>query len=308
MIGPILLPITGSQESLYALEFAWALAHQTNSIVNAQHVVNVGGALEFVGMERPGIIGSGPYVAAYEVICDSLREIGEKLADSYAARAEGQRINGEVYIDEGETVDAICKRLPMHDLVVMGHRQRKELALPDCHSVRLSLAEVLAHYSSIPLLVVQRPITQISELAMFCSMDHVNIAWIRNCLAAAASIGACCSLTFFASGAHEEDPMNFVRDLKQALPESNGLRIRLVEKMVGRAAEICQHHLLGLSKAGTVLPVVPTMDSGDRRITGVGESPSHMLRRLAFDAVLLWPEESTRPLFGSEPASLLTAS
>lgn len=308
MNGSILLPITGSQESLYAIELAWALARQTNSTVNAQHVVNVGGALEFVGMERPGIIGSGPYLGAFEMICDSLREIGEKLADSYAARAEGQRIAGEVFIDEGETVEAICKRLPMHDLIVMGHRQRAELAFPDCQSVRLSLAEVLAHYASIPLLVVQRPMVQVSELAIFSSMDHVNLVWIRNCLAAARSLGASCSLTFFAGGQHEEEPMNFVRDLKQALPEAKDLRIRLVEQMEGRSAEIRPHHLRGRADEGDVLAVVPTMASGDRRITGVGESPSHMLRRLDFDAVLLWPEESTKPLFGSESASLATAS
>ncbi len=308
MNGQILLPFTGSQESLYAIEFAWALAKQTKSTVNAQHVVNVHGALEFVGIERPGIVGSGPYLGAYETVCQSLRDIAEKLADSYAARAEGQQVEGEVFVDDGETVGEICKRLSNHDLVVMGHRQRNELALPNCQTVRLSLAELLSHYSSIPLLIIQRPITQISELAVFCSMDHINTQWLRNCLAAAKAIGASCSLTFFASGAHEEEPMNFVRDLKQALPESKDIRIRLVTRMGECAPQICEHHLRGESTDGTVLAVIPTMDSGDQRITGIGESPSNMLRRLDFDAVLFWPEESTNPLFCSKPTSLAAVS
>lgn len=310
MSGSILLPITGSQESLYAIELAFVLAKQTGLPVDAQHVVNVRGALEFVGMERPGIIGSGPYLGAYKSVCDSLREIAEKLSDSFCARADGRGIVGEMFVDEGEPVEEICKRLHNHDLVIMGHRQRSALALPVCQTVRLSLAEVLAHYLSVPLLIVQKPVNKISELAIFSAMDHINLAWIRNCLSSAEAIGASASLTFYSGGEHEEDPLNFVKDLKTSLPESNQLRIRLITRAGDRLypAQICCHHFRPDSADGSVLAVVPTIDKGQRRITGMGESPSNMLRRLVFDAVLLWPEEFVGQLFGAPESSLATAS
>lgn len=310
MSGSILLPITGSQESLYAAELAFTLSRLTGVLVDAQHVVNAHGALEFVGIERPGMIGSGPYLAAYEAVCPSLREIADEVSDSYCARADGHGVKGQMFVDEGEPVEEVCKRLVDHDLVIMGHRQRSEPSLPGSQTVRLSLAEVLAHYVSVPLLIVQEPVTRVSELALFSSMDHINLAWIRNCIKSAESIGASVSLTFFASGKHEEDLLHFVRDLKAALPESNGLGIRLITRLGGNLypAQISAHHLRGRSSAGSVLVVIPTINKGKLRVTGMGEPPSAMLRRLGFGAVVLWPEEFDGQLFSCDGTSLAAVS
>jgi nucleotide-binding universal stress UspA family protein len=309
MVGSILLPLAGSQESLYALEFAWSLAEVTGSKVNAQHVVDTRGAFELVGMERPGIVGSGLYVSAYQAVCQSLKGISEKLSESYLARAAGRGIAGELFIDEGEPVEEICRRQSEHDLIIMGHRQRATFSLPDCQTVRLSLAEILAQNSSIPTLIIQQPIEQISEMMMFVSMDHINSSWIRNCLAAASLIGAECGLTILASGEHEEEPLDFMRNLRQAVPELEAARIRLVTREGGRyhPAELCAHHLRGQTGKRAFLAVVPTTDRGENRITTFGEPPNNLLRRLTFDAVLVWPEESTKPLLPGKAPVLPTA-
>lgn len=298
MGGSILLPLAGSQESMYALEFALTLAQKTGSKINAQHVVDTRGAFELVGMERPGIVGSGLYLDAYEAVCQSLRNIADKLSDSYEARTACRGIEGELFIDEGEPVEEIFRRQSEHDLIIMGHRQRSAFALPERQTVRLSLAEILAQNSSIPLLIVQQPIEQISEMMMFVSTGHINSQWIRNCLAACNLIGAECGLTALASGEHEADPLGFMRNLRQAVPELEESRIRLITREGGREhpAELCAHHLRGQRANGSFLAVIPTTDRGENRIATFGEPPNFMLRRLTFDAVLIWPEESTKPV------------
>lgn len=65
-----ILPFTGSQESLYASQCAWILAEQTNSVVDAQHVIDTRGALEFLGLEKNGLVGSAPYLAGYEAFAN----------------------------------------------------------------------------------------------------------------------------------------------------------------------------------------------------------------------------------------------
>lgn len=300
MSGPILLPFTGSQESLYASQLAWALAEQTNSIVDAQHVIDIRGALEFVGLEKPGLVGSGPYLASYETVCQALREIAEKLEDAYDARVT-KEIHGKVFLDEGEPIEEICRRLQQHDLAIIGHRQRRLFSWPECQTIKLSLAEMLVHYALAPILIVQKPVVRFSEIAVFLSMDHVNVRFIRNCMSFAGAIGAKPSLTFLASGQHEAHPLDFVRDLKCANPELETLPVRLLAR-TDAPAQISPHHLRGTLDQENVLCVLSTIDKGAHRITSSGECPSALLRRLAFDALLLWPEECDRPLFADQTA------
>lgn len=301
MGGAILLPFTGSQESLYASQCAWTLAEQTNSVVDAQHVIDTRGALEFVGLEKPGLVGSGPYLAGYEAICQSLREIGDKLEDAYSARVT-RKIHGKVFLDEGEPIEEICKRLQQHDLAVIGHRQRRLSSWPDCQTVKLSLAEILAHHALAPVLIVQKSVESFSEVAIFSSMDHVNSRFINNSVSLAESLGAKPTLTFLASGGNEECSLDFARDLKAANPGLERVPVRLLTRSDAQA-QLSVHHLRGMLGEANVLCVISTIDKGAHRITSSGESPCSLLRRLAFVALLIWPEECDAPLFAREMCS-----
>lgn len=296
MNSSILLPISGSRESMFAMDLAWKLGEELKMSVNAQHVVDTRGALEVLGLTTPGIIGSGPYVAAYDNLCAALREIGRKLEESYLTRKGGRKVAGEWFVDEGEPVDIISNRIPQHNLIVMGHHHQPELPLLKHQTIRLSLPEIMAQISTVPLLVVQQPLTQIRELAVICGVDHVNTLWIKNCVELARALRATCSLTFLTTGQHEEPPTDFVRDLKEANPELRDLKMRIVTRQGNQPAELASHHLRGLLGEADCLPVISTVDRSERRITSFGESPTELIRRLPFDYLLVWPEESNSPI------------
>lgn len=296
MNGSILLPVTGSRESMFAMDLAWKLGERLKMSVNAQHVVNTRGALEVLGLTTPGIIGSGPYVDAYESLCGAMRDIAAKLEDSYLARMAGRNATGTWFVDEGEPVAEIVYRLPQHRLLIMGHHHQPELPLLKHQTIRLPMAEILAQLSTIPLLVVQKQFASISELALICAVDHVNTMWIHNCMEMAQALKVACSLTFLAAGQHEEPPTEFVRDLKEASPKLRDLKMRIVTREGNQPAELATHHLRGLLGEPGCLPVIPTVDLEERRITSFAGSPSELLRRLPFEAVLIWPEESCNPL------------
>ena len=300
--GSFLLPINGSPESLFASEFVWSLASKNQSKVTAQHTIDLFGTLQFLGQEKSGLIGSGPYVAAYESICQSLRAIASKLEDSYSARAAAHAVESTFICAEGDPVEEICKLAPGHDLLVVGYRKRAAVDYPACHGIRLSRAERLAHLSPIPILFVQKPIQAITEFAIFVSMDHMNINWLKNCMHSALAVGASYSVTILASGVHEEPAASFVRDLVAADDEIEEECIKIVS-LADDGGLLNFSQMKDSVDHGRVV-VLPTIDSGEHRITSTGECPTALLRRVAFESILLWPEEFTRPLFIGEKVLL----
>lgn len=298
----ILLPITGSLESLNAAELAWYLAGQTDSELTAQHVIDIGTLLAFLGIEKPGLIGSGPFLTAYETMGRALRDISDKLEDSYTARVSSLGIKSAFVVDEGDPVEEICKRARDHGFIVTGYHSRFIDYTQNCQVNKLALAELIVQRSPVPVLIVKRPTTIISRFAVFCSMDHVNKNWLVNCLKSAHVLGARCDLTFVASGNNEELPTDFLGNLKGAFPELESERVKLLTSKNGQPAEICDEHLADADNQSLV--VLSTVDSGKDRITSLGECPATLLNRLSCGAVMLWPEESTMPIFFERDSSV----
>ncbi|CAN5522089.1 hypothetical protein BH11CYA1_BH11CYA1_03400 [soil metagenome] len=299
--GSILLPINGSPESLFASEFVWSLASDTQLKVTAQHTIDIFGTLQFLGQEKAGLIGSGPYVAAYQSICESLRGIGRKLEDSYTARATSRKLESTFVCTEGDPVEEICKLTASHDLLVVGYRKRAAVDYPACQGIKLSRAERLAHLSAIPILFVQKPISEVTEFAIFVSMDHINVNWLKNCMHSAMAIGANYTVTILASGIHEEPAESFVHDLIAADGEIEAENIKIVSTTTDGLLNFGQ--VKGSVDHGRII-VLPTIDAGDHRITSTGECPTALLRRVAFESILLWPEEFAKPLFRGEKVLL----
>lgn len=286
----ILLPLTGSQESLYAAELAWDLAKKTGAKVTAQHVIDTRGSLEFISPEKPGLIGSGLYVAAYESICQSLEALAIKLENSYNSRAASLGISTDFVVDKGDPAEEICKRANDCNLIIMGHRPRGWASNQGRQFVKPSLAEKLAYKIKVPLLIVQEPIRTMTDFAIFASMDHANTKWIKTCMQSVQAIGASCRLTFLPSKNHAESPADFIANLRQANPELDNADIR-----------VANTYLEALQDRGRHLIVIPTIDAGNQRITGVSQSPSQLIQDYSFGALLLWPEEFRQPLFTLEP-------
>lgn len=301
----ILLPITGSEDSLYAAELAWYLAKRTDSKLTAQHVIDTASSLRFLGIEKPGLIGSGPFLAAFDTIRGALRDIADKLEDSYTARVTPLGIQSSFVIDEGDPVEEICKRADSHTLIVTGHHPVQIEYRQENKARKLSLTQTLVRKSPVPVMIVRRPITNISRLAIFCSMDQVNKHWLENCLQSARTLGVHCALTFVASGNNEEMPVDFLQYLKATFPELKSEQVTVLSSKYGQPAEICDEHIADADNQSLV--VLATVDSDTQRFTSMGEDPEIFLKRVSSSAVMLWPEEYAMPIFSKTDSAVLTS-
>ncbi len=163
-----LLAIDGSQASRSAAHFAWALARQNDSRVVAQHVVDTSEIWSFLSYDLAGFIGSGLYMDARERITQIMYSIAEALMLSYGSQAEGQSLDFENYIDEGEPASEIARRAVDHDLVILGFHNRGST------SRQKSLFEELAKGCPCPVLVVRDVVKQWSKMQIFVSRDMVG--------------------------------------------------------------------------------------------------------------------------------------
>lgn len=163
-----LLAIDGSQASRSAAQFAWDLAKQTSSKVVAQHVVDTAEIWRFLAYDLAGFIGSGLYMDARERITEVMYSIAEALMLSYGSQAEGQSLDFENYIDEGEPAAEIARRAVDHDLVILGFHARRS------NRRQKSLFEELAKSCPCPVLVVGDVVKRWSKMQIFVSRDMVG--------------------------------------------------------------------------------------------------------------------------------------
>lgn len=118
----------------------------------------------------------------------------------------------------------------------------------------------------------------------------------------ALAVGANYSVTILASGVHEESAASFVRDLIAADDEIEEECIKVVS-LADNAGLLNFGQMKDSVDHGRII-VLPTIDSGEHRITSTGECPTALLRRVAFESILLWPEEFAKPLFRGETVLL----
>jgi hypothetical protein len=118
----ILLEIDGSADSLAAVNVAMSLTSLVpQSRVTAQYVLDTPGIWNFLGMQDPGLVGSGPYFQAFDSIKISLRELAETVVESYRARCNSIDRFAEMIIDEGEWLSLVAERSrALQPLVVIG--------------------------------------------------------------------------------------------------------------------------------------------------------------------------------------------
>ena len=295
----ILLALSGSEQSYQAAELAWRLAKQADANLVAQHVVDTRTAWALLGNSRPGFIGSGLYVAAYESLCNSLRELAKKLADKYESMASAVKIKSDCLIDEGNPVHEICQRAKDHDLVITGHEPSETKAIDRERGqyVRLSIAEGLANQCPRPLLIVQGEWQPWKTLKILVSVDHLNIEYIRACMQTASLLGLQSELVCLATGVREESPKNLIRDLREAHKELAKMAIEVAlfgDFEIEDGASLWSHKpvRVELDAYSDNLVVIPTREIGGKRITIFGSSPEMFIQHLTLPNILLFPEEN----------------
>jgi len=297
-IDSILLTIDGSLNSRHAADFAFDLSNKANAQLQAQHVVDVKGAWEFIGHNYPGFVGSQAYITAHQGLCNSLLELAELLANRYRQDASAHGIPGaELIVDHGDPVVEICRRAKKHDIVVIGHQKHEARAQEQLRRqfARWSIAESLAHMCERPLLIVQEARLLPQAVTILVFYDHVNGNYINNALSFAKSLAAKPRLVCLGSSVHEESPSSFIEDLREANPTLADVPIELkaLPARLDLSGDVA--YLSGLDlkcdqwKDGLI--VMPTRMSAGKRITVEDSSAALLVRFLDMPMVLLWPEE-----------------
>lgn len=292
----MLLALSGSEQSYEAAQLAWSLATNVDATVTAQHVVDTQSAWALLGNDRPGLIGSGLYIAAYETLCGSLKALAEKLAEKYEHMNGADRIGSTCVIDEGDPIHEISSRAKHHDLVVVGHAPTVAKSTGWKKFSKASVAEGLANSCSKPLLVVQRRPEPWKSLKILVSIEHLNIEYILSCLCNAHRLNLKPQLVCLATGVHEENPKDIICNLRKAHEELSDVEIEVAlfgDFAAHEGASLWSHQPIRveLDAYADSLVVVPTREIGGKRITIFGSSPEMFIEYLTLPAILFFPEE-----------------
>ncbi|CAN5569814.1 hypothetical protein BH10CYA1_BH10CYA1_60640 [soil metagenome] len=296
----ILLALSGSEQSYQAAQVAWVLARKTNSCLLAQHVVDTRGAWSFFGCERAGLIGSGMYISTYDTVCQSLKELGKKLAEKYEAMSESQELKSVCVIDEGAPLEEICRRAEDCDLVITGHFPGASAEhngfVGGEHSQSKSLAEQLSDRCSKPLLIVQGQSKPWTKLKILLSIEHMNFEFVSECLRLSETLGLCPKLICLSSGCHEQTAVQLITNMRAAHPKFSNLTIEIV----GVGSGVNEEQSIWTTKPTQVelaaseedLFVVSTEQIGGKRTTVFGTPTAAFIQALNLPNILFYPEEN----------------
>lgn len=294
----ILLGLSGSEQSRYAAETAWEIARALDARVDVSHIIDTRTAWELLRNEKPGFLGSGPYIAAYDSLNESLKSLANKLSLSYESHAAGHDVKGEFFIEEGNPVRKLCARAQDYDLLIIGH-QPSGIKITDterCHYIKYSVAEGLAHECKIPVLIIQSRCSLWQRLTLMMEVEHLNFTWITACRRFAKTLGIDTELELIGTGVREESYSALKRDLVQEMPELADMPIKL-DVVRGKAVEdkvvlTKQSGMtLDLEASPESMLVLPTRMLGRDRNTVFDTPPDVFVRYLCQPAILLWPEE-----------------
>lgn len=312
----ILVALSGSEQSRNAAELAWFIADKIDAAVTAEQVIDSRTVWELLRSDKPGFIGSGLYVDAYEKVIELMKSLSNQLVAKYEAEAEGRKINGKVVAKEGNPVEILTRDAKEHDLLVLGHSPSGMRAVDREYNsyIRRSIAEGIAHESPIPVLIVQSKPVVWQGMTIVSEMDHLNTNYIRACLRLALLLGLTPRLEFWATGVREEKPNNFKRDLIAEIPEAKSVDIE-IEYFEGHAV-LDRKELMfegkekdaGLSDFTETLFVLPTRGIGRKRITVLGAAPENFIASLTLPCLLLWPEDHAGFKLSEEGKNQLTTA
>lgn len=149
----ILLEIDGSADGLAALDIAVSLTSSSPQvIVHPHYVVDTDGIWKFLGMEKPGLVGSGPYFQAFDSFKAALYELMETINESYQARCRHLEQFDNIAIDEGDFVTKVKDRAAaLKALVLVG----KSTLLRSAEATKMTISEISDHIH-LPLIVVDQ--------------------------------------------------------------------------------------------------------------------------------------------------------
>jgi|688.fasta_scaffold428831_2 hypothetical protein len=167
----ILLEVDGSADSLAAVNVAILLTSLApQSTVAAQCVLDTPGIWKLLGLQDPGLVGSGPYFQAFESIRNSLRDLAETVLESYQARCNNACF-AEILIDEGDWLSSVVERAEaLHPLVIVGKSTMERVA----KEASMTVPELVKKISY-PVVIVDKEQLPSGSFPMFSADANVTV-------------------------------------------------------------------------------------------------------------------------------------
>lgn len=294
----ILLALSGSEQSRNAAEVAWLFAKRMNAEVTGVHVIDKNSVWELLRSDTPGFVGGGKYIEVYDNIIESLKSVGEALSQRYETLSAKAGVKGNCLVKEGNTISVLAHDSKQFDMVVVGHMPNhlRTYQRQFDRYMRHSVAEGVAHESTVPILIVQSAPIPWDAMTIVSEIDHINVVYIRSCLKLARMLGLRASIELWGTGVREESRDALKENLLKEIPEAKTSDIE-VEYFCGHAATERRDlfHNEQLSQAALLpsetLFVLPTRGIASNRITVFGIEPEEFIRSLVLPCLLLWPED-----------------
>src|ERR1700735_1344319 len=115
-----LVALDGSKDALNAGEVVWKLAKARGATLTALTVMDTQSIWDVLGQGQAGLIGSGPYIAAFETVRSSLKSISDALLMAFETRSLGHGIETKLISEEGNLAERVLHHTQDYDLTVLG--------------------------------------------------------------------------------------------------------------------------------------------------------------------------------------------
>lgn len=151
----ILVPIDGSEHSSRALDVAVQIAKEFHGKLSLIHVYSVSVAPVIVPEPSAMTPPSALLMSSVETskVAEAAREVGNRILSDSASKAEAQKVEVEMLLKEGHTVQEIIKTAKEGDfgLIVIGARGLSHIRV----LLLGSTTDGVIHHASCPVLVVK---------------------------------------------------------------------------------------------------------------------------------------------------------
>jgi nucleotide-binding universal stress UspA family protein len=298
-----LVSVNGSKHSQYAFEVAKKLAEAADAHLTVQHVADTDVAWQLFGHDVPGLIGAGPWIAAYEALRNSMLFLGNALIDECRNQLSRVVVSSETFVDEGNPVEEICLRSQEADLVIIGHRSIAEgnADVTSSEFQRCSIAEGLVRQCKKPLLIVQAEPATWTKVKILATARTVQQEYVGAAIKFAYAISAHPEIVIVDSDSDEKVDPERVIELYPGLTAQQIITVPIEIEMLlsSFSSAMTGEDVVSPLADDDGLYVIPTYCMDGRTHVLVGPAADYFVGASVLANMLLWPQPA---LSGSDDA------
>lgn len=280
----ILLGLDGSEASARAGQFALWLAAKANARIEICHVIDVGLINELVDFNRPGLLGSGPFIKTRDVIRNAMHEVGEALVEKFRAMALGNGIEAAASIVFGDPLETMLARAQGHAFVITG----SSFGATKRDIRHRNLASDLADSLDIPYVVVS-PEWQIPVRLAWLTTEKSNYDdYLQYGMLLAETLGAAFDLELTAENLSTNQLTSLKERALALIPPQNEKLLHILNLEHDTASNIETSPLVINSQMNT-MTILPTNRKEGYNWTIFKRRPSSILEHIDTGAAIFYP-------------------